>query len=96
MEKGFIYGLRDRLDGIQEPAWIEYVEIAIWLIALACGIIASVCFINRKDYRLPIVLGLVSIFVLVYFTFGQPAVWIRAVMDFALVILTVYMLRIKQ
>jgi len=96
MEKGFIYGLRDRLNGVQEPAWIEIVEIAIWLIALICGIIAAICFINRKDYRLPIVLGLVSIFVLVYFTFGQPAVWIRAVMDLALVILTVYMLRRKQ
>jgi len=66
------------------------------LIALICGIIAAICFINRKDYRLPIVLGLVSIFVLVYFTFGQPAVWIRAVMDIALVGLTVYMIRMKQ
>ncbi len=39
-EKGFIYGLRDRLNGFYEPEWIEYVEIAIWFIALivACAV----------------------------------------------------------
>ena len=93
MEKGFIYGLRDRLNGINEPAWIEFVEIAIWFTALICGVICAVYFIKKKDYRLPIVLGMVSIFTLMYFTFGQPAVWIRGVMDVALVALTAYMIR---
>ncbi len=93
MEKGFIYGLRDRLNGIYEPAWIEYVEIAIWFIALICGVLCAVYFIKRNDYRLPIVLGMVSIFTLMYFTFGQPAVWIRGVMDVVLVGLTAYMIR---
>ncbi len=96
MEKGFIYGLRDRLNGIYEPSWIEYVEIAIWFIALICGVICAVYFIKRKDYRLPIVLGMVSIFTIMYFTFGQPAVWIRGVMDIALVALTVFMIRQKD
>lgn len=85
MERDMLEGVHDRSEGIFEPLWIEYAEIMIWLAALICGIMAAVKYINRKDWRFPLGLGLTVLATLIWFTFGQPVVWLRVVVDLVLV-----------
>lgn len=85
MERDMLEGIRDRAQGVFEPLWTEYAEIGLWLIALVCGILAAVKFVGQKEWTRPLVIGLASVLILLWFTFGQPAVWLRVVVDFFLV-----------
>ncbi len=85
MERNMMEGVRDRAEGRFEPLWIEYVEIVIWLVALVCGILAAIRFINQKSFLPPLGLGVAAVLALFYFTFGQPAIVIRVLVDALLI-----------
>jgi hypothetical protein len=84
MERRMIEGLRLRAEGGTEPAWIEIAEILLWLMALAAGFGAAVLFVTRPAWRASLLLGLASLFALIWFTFWQPAIWLRLLLNVAL------------
>lgn len=81
MERNMLEGIRDRVEGRYEPLWIEFGEIGLWLAALVCGIWAAVGFVNRLRWIEPLGIGLSAVLILFWFTFGQPVVWLRVVVD---------------
>lgn len=85
MERNMMEGVRDRAEGRFEPLWIEYAEIAIWLIALVSGILAAIRFINHKPFLPSLGLGVAAALALFYFTFAQPAIVIRVLVDALLI-----------
>ncbi|MBE0699532.1 MAG: hypothetical protein IH586_21625 [Anaerolineaceae bacterium] len=84
MEKNMIDGIKLRAEGGSEPNWAETVEIILWLAALALGITAAVLYITRRSWQLPLALGLAAIVLLLVYTYLQPALWLRAAADLAL------------
>ncbi len=86
MERNMMEGVRDRAEGRFEPIWIEYVEIALWLVAFLCGIVSAVRFVTQKDWLRYILTGLAAVFALIWFTFGQPPIWSRVVVDGLLIV----------
>lgn len=90
MEKGMLDGLRRRVQGETLLPFQEGLEIILWLIMLGAGIAAAVLFVRRNDWRVPLALGLAALACLFLFTYIQPALWLRALLDallFALVLL---------
>ncbi|TLN28518.1 hypothetical protein FDZ74_00530 [bacterium] len=91
MEKGMFEGLRRRVDGEPLLSFQEGLEISLWLVMLGIGIAAAVLFVRRIDWYIPLVLGLAALACLFLFTYVQPAMWLRALLDgllAALVVLT--------
>jgi hypothetical protein len=84
MERNMMEGVRDRAQGFFEPLWTEYAEIAVWLVTLVCGILYAIKFVNRKEWIVPFALAVSSVLILIWFTFGQPVVWLRVVIDLGL------------
>ena len=84
MERNMMYGIKERAEGRGEVWYIEPLEIALWFFALLVGLAAAWLFINRESWRLPFLMGICSTLVLFVLTFLQPAIWIRAVLDVAL------------
>lgn len=60
------------------------VEVAAWLCALACGVVAGVLCLRLADWRLPLALGLAAVLVLLALTFLYPPLWLRALLDLGL------------
>jgi len=91
MEKGMFEGLRRRVEGQNLLSYQEGLEIFLWLAMLAAGITAAVLFVRRIDWRMPLLLGLAALGCLFLFTYMQPAIWLRGLLDglmLTLVILT--------
>jgi len=84
MEKGMIQGIQDRAQGRVPPAYAENLGIVLWLLALAAGLVGAVLFVTRRGWRLPLAVGLLAVLVLFILTFIQPPLWVRAVLDGAL------------
>jgi hypothetical protein len=84
MEKNMIDGIKLRAEGGSEPNWTEIVEIVLWLAAFALGIAAAVLYITRRAWKLPLTLGLLTIVLLLVFTYLQPALWLRGAADLLL------------
>jgi hypothetical protein len=80
MEKGMLQGLKERAEGSTAPGPNEPLEIGVWLVGLLAGLAASVLFIIQRSWQLPL-LAVVSLLV---FTYVQPAIWLRALIDLAL------------
>lgn len=80
MEQNMIQGLTLRAEGGSELAGIEWVEIGLWLLALAAGIVCAVHFVRRGGW-LALGIGLVSVVWLMVLTFVQPALGLRALGD---------------
>jgi len=93
MEMKALHTLKIRAEGTPEPAFNTALEIALWLAALATGIIAVVLFIRRKAWQLPLALGLASAIVLMLITFLFLPLWGRALLDLLLVAATIYTLK---
>ncbi|MPM86467.1 hypothetical protein SDC9_133556 [bioreactor metagenome] len=93
MEMKALQTLKIRAEGTPEPAFNTALEIALWLAALATGIIAVVLFIRRKAWHLPLALGLASTIVLMLITFLFLPLWGRALLDLLLVAATIYTLK---
>jgi hypothetical protein len=87
MERRMIEGLKLRAEGGTEPAAVEAIEIALWMAALVAGLGAAVLFLTRPAWPAPLLLGLAALFTLIWFTFWQPALWLRLVLDVALFVL---------
>lgn len=79
MARRMMSGLRLRAEGGREPAWVQGVEIAVWLAALALGAAAGILFLRRGLQRWwpPLATAVFAVLVLFWFTFGQPAVGLR-------------------
>ena len=80
MEKGMLQGIQDRAEGRYPPAYAENLGIALWLLALAAGLVGAGTFVTRRDWRLPLAVGLLAVFVLFCLTFIQPVLWVRVVL----------------
>lgn len=85
MQQNMMQGIKLRAEGGSEPAWIESVEIFLWLAAFVTAIDAAILYLVRKGWRGPLVVavsGVVGIFIL---TFVQPPLVIRFLLDGALI-----------
>jgi hypothetical protein len=87
MGQRMIKGLRLRAEGGAEPAWIEGLEILLWVAALVAGIGAAVLFVTRPAWKAPLLLGLAALLTLIWFTVWQPPIWLRVLFDIALLAL---------
>lgn len=83
MAKNMLQGIQVRAEGGFEPVWIEGLEIAVWLICFLLGLIFGIRFIRKGGW---IFLGfaLLSVIALIWFTFFQPIVVVRLVVDVVL------------
>lgn len=76
--------VKHRAEGLPESVFTTPYEIIVWLAALVMGLIASVLFINRRDWRRPLAIGVASVIVLLVLTFLFPPLWLRGVLDLGL------------
>jgi cell division protein FtsW (lipid II flippase) len=76
--------VKHRAEGLPESVFTTPYEIIVWLAVLVIGLIAGVLFINRKDWRKPLAIGVASVIVLLVLTFLFPPLWLRGVLDLGL------------
>ena len=81
MERRMMQGIKDRAEGQIDPASIEAIEIALWLLALASGLGGALLFLARKAWQIPLLIGVLALVSLLAFTFVQPPIWIRALVN---------------
>ena len=93
MGRRMIAGLKLRAEGRAEPAWIEVIEILLWLTSLVTGLGAAVLLVRRPAWQAPLLLGLATVFTLIWFTFWQPAIWLRLLFDTTLFVLLLWVAR---
>jgi hypothetical protein len=77
MEKCMLQGLEDRAEGRAFPVPIEPLEIFAWVGTLLVGLVAIWQVMKRKDWLLPLIIGLLSVIALLVFTFLQPSIYLR-------------------
>jgi hypothetical protein len=85
MEHASVIGLKERAEGSPAPGPNEPWEIGAWLAALLAGIVAMVFYMSQRRWLPPLLVGLAALVALLVFTFVQPAIWLRAAADLALV-----------
>ena len=88
--------VKHRAEGLPESVFTTLYEIIVWLAALVMGLIASVLFINRQDWRKPLAIGIASVIVLLVFTFLFPPLWLRGVLDLGLLTGLVWSFRVLE
>jgi len=96
MERRMMQGIKDRAEGRFDPPRIEGIEIALWLLALVAGLAAAVLFLVRRTWQIPLLIAVLSVLSLLAFTFLQPSVWIRVVVDVVLLVGLVYFVLRRQ
>jgi hypothetical protein len=84
MEQNMMQGIVQRAEGRGEFAYIEPVEILLWLAALFAGLWASRSFLTRPAWQLPLAVGLLTVAWLIVLTFVQPAIGLRLLGDLVL------------
>lgn len=84
MEQNMLQGIKVRAEGGAEPRWTEPVEIVLWFSALLAGVVAALLFIFRLGGILPLLVAVGAVVALFILTFVQPALWLRLVIDLAL------------
>lgn len=67
------------------------VEIILWLVALACGLVSAVLLIILSSWILPLLTGLAAIVILFVLSYIQPALWVCILLDLALLGSVVFM-----
>ena len=92
MEQKALHTVKNRAEGITEPALVTPLEIIVWLTALIVGLIAAALFVNRGDWKF-LLLGIISVLVLLAFTFLFPPLWLRVVLDLGLIVGLVWIVR---
>jgi hypothetical protein len=85
MEKNMIDGIKLRAEGRTEPGWIESAEIVLWLAALLAGLAAGWLYLTRSGWQRPLLVALTAVIALFVLTYLQPEIWLRALIDAALV-----------
>lgn len=86
MQQNMMQGIRTRAEGGFEPAYIEPLEITIWLVALACGLIAAGFYLFQQQWQRPLIVAIAAVMALFIHTFVQPAIWLRVLLDLLLVV----------
>jgi hypothetical protein len=76
--------VKNRAEGITQPVIVTPLEIIAWLAALGVGLTALFLFANRSDGRKPLALMVASVLVLLPITFLLPPLWLRLLLDLAL------------
>lgn len=84
MELNMLQGIQMRAEGNIPPAYSELLEIGVWLLAFAAGVVAAVFFVTFKEWRIPLLVGILTIPVLFLFLFWQPPIWTRLIAALAL------------
>jgi hypothetical protein len=85
MEQRMMRGIKLRAEGGYEPAWMEAAEIALWLAALCCGLVAAGLFVFRRAWLRPLIVAVAAVLALFILTFVQPPLWTRVALDTMLV-----------
>lgn len=93
MQQNMMQSIKLRAEGGTEPAWIESVEIVLWMAALLAGLTTAVLYLIRKDWRWPLSFAVLSIVVIFILTFIQPHLLIRFVLDTGLIVAVVWSAR---
>lgn len=85
MQQNMLQGIKLRAEGQREPAWLEAVEIVLWFTALLCGLVAALLYLFQRAWLRPLVVATMAVVILFLLTFVQPPLWVRFVLDLALV-----------
>jgi hypothetical protein len=85
MERKMMEGIKLRAEGGAEADWVQVAEALIWLLTLGIGIAAARRYLAAPDWKLPLAIGLLSIVALFAWTYLQPALWVRVVVDLAMI-----------
>ncbi len=94
MEQRMMNGIKAHAEGWTEPPYQETVEMVLWFVALIVGIAAAILFVARRPWVAPLTLAVASVFVILFFTFSQPVIGVRVLLDVALVVGLVAALRV--
>jgi hypothetical protein len=86
MQQNMMQGIKTRAEGGFEPPYIESVEITIWLVALACGLIAAGFYLLQQQWQRPLLVAITSVIVLIVLVIVQPAIWLRILLDLMLIV----------
>lgn len=85
MEQRMMNGIKAHAEGWVEPPYQEALEIGLWLAALLAGLAAAILFVARRSWMAPLALAAGSVGVILFFTFSQPPLAARGLLDAALV-----------
>lgn len=85
MQQNMLQGIKLRAEGGSEPVWLELVEIVLWFTALLCGLLAALLYLFQRAWLRPLVVATMAVVILFLLTFVQPSLWVRFVLDLALV-----------
>jgi hypothetical protein len=96
MHQNMMQSIKLRAEGGTEPAWIESVEIGLWLLALLSGLVAGILYLIRKDWRIPLGIASLAVVIIFVLTFIQPSIVIRLILDTGLVAAVVWSARKTQ
>jgi hypothetical protein len=95
MEQNMLLGIKTRAEGGFEPSWTEPVEIALWMMALGVGLVGAFLFVSRSAWLAPLALAALAVAALFGLTFVQPALWLRTLIDVALVLGMIWAWRVS-
>lgn len=84
MELKALDTVKRRAEGALPALWVTGFEIVAWLFALLCGLVAGMLVIARANWLRPFTIGISTVIVLLGLTFLFPPLWLRAVLDVAL------------
>ena len=93
MELKALDTVKHRAEGITQPVIVTPLEMIAWLAALGVGLTALFLFANRRDGRKPLALMVASVLVLLPITFLLPPLWLRLLLDLALLAGLIWILR---
>ncbi len=95
MEQRMMNGLKARAEGWTEPPYQEAVEVGLWFVALIVGVISAVRFVSRRAWVAPLALAVASVLVILVFTFAQPVILVRVLLDLGLVTALIFVLGMR-
>jgi hypothetical protein len=84
MEQKTLDTLKQRAEGTPRSAATTPLEIGFWLAALVMGVTAAVLYMRRTAWQQPLAVGTAAVLVLLGLTFLYPPLWLRALLDLAL------------
>lgn len=93
MQQNMMQSIKLRAEGHTEPAWIESVEIILWMAALLAGLAAALLYLARRDWRWPLGIAVLSIVVIFVLTFVQPPLLVRSLLDAGLIAAVIWSAR---
>jgi hypothetical protein len=85
MERRMMEGIKLRAEGGMEADWVQVTEAIIWLLTLGLGLVAARQYMTRSNWQLPLGIGLVAILALFAWTYLQPALWLRMLVDLGMI-----------